>query len=127
MGDEMLVCEVCGEVLEGSENSYSVNYAGYYTHVCVACYEGESGLTLCKGCGEDADYCLISEEELISYKISHDEVDYTCNTMIDMGFYKYCSECGELWPAHKLEYGVCPSCEYIEMKKLLKEEFCENE
>ena len=62
MGDEMLVCEVCGEVLEGSENSYSVNYAGYYTHVCVACYEGESGLTLCKGCGEDADYCLISEE-----------------------------------------------------------------
>ena len=125
--ENTLFCEVCGEVLEGSENIYLVNYAGDYTHVCRACYEGESGLTLCKGCGEDADYCLISGEELISYKISYEEIGYTCKLMIDMGFYEYCSECGELWPAHELEYGVCPDCENIELKRMLKEDCYENE
>ena len=124
---DMLVCEVCGEVLEVSENCYSVNYAGFYTHVCKACYEGESGLILCKGCGEDADYCLISGDEVVSYRISYDEIGYTYKSMIDLGFYEYCSECGELWSAYDLEYGVCPSCEYIEMKKLSKEDFYETE
>ena len=104
------ICTICGSAVELTD-SYAVNHEGSYTHVCNSCYQGETGLTLCKRCGDSAEYCLIRPNELITYQTSNGDTGYTCQTMIDLGFYDYCSCCGELWPVNEMDYNQCPICE----------------
>ena len=108
------ICTVCGSVIEPTD-SCAVNHDGSYTHVCKAYYQGESGLTLCRGCGESAEYCLVRPGERIIYHTSTGDTGYTCQTMIDLGFYDYCSDCGELWLVNDMNYDQCPICENKEM------------
>ena len=117
-------CEVCGKVIAPWE-SCSVNYAGSYTHVCKACYEGESGLTLCKGCGLDADYCLVDADELVPYQEADGDTGYACQAMIAAGYFRHCVVCGDVWSSLSLEDGVCPECQAIRLKTAQEDYFYE--